>query len=245
MVRIVSAAKTISGARSAVRYVTKHGTAALENERGQTWEGKRAVQQATRTWERGGMGIPKEGTRREALHMVLSMPPSADRERVTDAARAFARTELAGHRYVFAPHEDTEHRHVHLVVVMGRDDGQGRLNPRKPDLERWRETFAHELRERGIDANATRRVVRGVVQKEARRPGRALGEAPSSRPIVASPETQRAIESQWSALAAALDTGDDADRKLAQEARGFVERMPVRALVRERREPAQEATIEH
>jgi hypothetical protein len=31
-----------------------------------------------------------------------------------------------------------------------------RLNPRKSDLHRWRETFAERLREWGVDAEATR-----------------------------------------------------------------------------------------
>lgn len=35
-----------------------------------------------------------------------------------------------------------------------------RLNPRKADLQRWRERFAHELRERGVEAEATRRASR-------------------------------------------------------------------------------------
>jgi len=38
-------------------------------------------------------------------------------------------------------------------------DGQ-RLNPRKIDLQRWRERFVHELRELGVEAEETRRAAR-------------------------------------------------------------------------------------
>jgi hypothetical protein len=40
-----------------------------------------------------------------------------------------------------------------------------RLDPRNKDLQRWRERFAEQLREHGVDANATSRRVRGVTQR--------------------------------------------------------------------------------
>jgi len=40
-----------------------------------------------------------------------------------------------------------------------------RLNPRKADLQAWREGFADKLRDQGIDADATPRRARGVVRK--------------------------------------------------------------------------------
>jgi hypothetical protein len=36
-----------------------------------------------------------------------------------------------------------------------------RLNPRKADLQRWRETFAEKLRSYGVEAEATRQATRG------------------------------------------------------------------------------------
>lgn len=39
-----------------------------------------------------------------------------------------------------------------------------RLNPRRADLQRWRETFAEKLRGRGIEAEATRQATRGVMR---------------------------------------------------------------------------------
>ncbi|WP_245288440.1 hypothetical protein [Bradyrhizobium sp. WSM4349] len=47
------------------------------------------------------------------------------------------------------------------------NDGK-RLNPRKADLQAWRERFAGELRLRGIAAEATPRRTRGRVRKADR-----------------------------------------------------------------------------
>lgn len=94
-----------------------------------------------------------------------SMPPGTDRAAVTDAGRAFAREEFGDQRdYVFAAHDDEAHPHVHIVVLARGYDGR-RLNPRKADLQRWRERFARELRDRGVEANATPRRTRGVTQQ--------------------------------------------------------------------------------
>ena len=89
-----------------------------------------------------------------SLSIILSMPAGTDPGRVHDAARSFASTLFADrHPYVFALHTDEPHPHVHLTVrAMGRD-GE-RLNPRKADLQLWRETFAAALRDRGVEAEA-------------------------------------------------------------------------------------------
>jgi hypothetical protein len=49
------------------------------------------------------------------------------------------------------------------VQVRG-PDGR-RLNPRRKDLQRWRERFAEQLREHGVEANATPRRARGETQR--------------------------------------------------------------------------------
>ena len=47
-----------------------------------------------------------------------------------------------------------------------RSDGDGeRLNPRKADLQVWREHFARALRDRAVEAEATPRRARGVTRK--------------------------------------------------------------------------------
>ena len=100
-----------------------------------------------------------------SLSIVLSMPPGTDPFRMHDASRAFAgQTFGDSHPYVFAFHTDERHPHVHLTVRTLGHDGR-KLNPRKADLEEWRQAFAAALRDRGIEAEATPRRTRGVVRK--------------------------------------------------------------------------------
>lgn len=54
-------------------------------------------------------------------------------------------------------------------------DGE-RLNPRKADLQAWREGFARALRDRAIEAEATPRRARGVTRKAERIPVRKMRE---------------------------------------------------------------------
>lgn len=74
-----------------------------------------------------------------------------------------------------ALHTDTDHPHVHLTVA-ARGEGGERFNPRKDDLARYRETFARELQARGMEAEATPRRARGIVQKRETMPVRKMRE---------------------------------------------------------------------
>lgn len=65
---------------------------------------------------------------------------------------------------MFVQHLEDKHPHVHLTVRSLGYNGR-RLNPRKADLQIWRERFAGELRLRGIEAEATPRRARGKVRK--------------------------------------------------------------------------------
>ena len=88
------------------------------------------------------------------------MPRGTDSLTVLRAAREFAKIAFADHRYVMVLHDHQANPHVHLSVKAESRLGE-RLNPRKADLQRWRETFAEQLREWGVDAEATRQVTRG------------------------------------------------------------------------------------
>ena len=57
-------------------------------------------------------------------------------------------------------HDHQANPHVHISVRAESKHGK-RLNPRKADLHRWRETFAEKLRDRGVEAEATRQATRG------------------------------------------------------------------------------------
>ncbi len=95
---------------------------------------------------------------------------------VRDAACAFAREVFADRfDYAFTLHTDAPHPHVHIAVRVLGDDGT-RLNPRKADLEAWRQVFAQALRDRGVEAEATPRRARGITRKAERTPLRKMRE---------------------------------------------------------------------
>jgi type IV secretory pathway VirD2 relaxase len=62
------------------------------------------------------------------------------------------------------------------VTVCCRGDGGARLNPKKADLEAWRQGFARALRDRGVMAEATPRRARGITRKPETTPIRKLRE---------------------------------------------------------------------
>ena len=107
---------------------------------------------------------------------MLSMPAGTDPAKVRDAARGFAREVFADRfDYVFVRHTDADHPHVDIAVRALGDHGE-RLNPKKADLEAWRQVFAHALRDRGVEAEATPRRARGVTRKAERAPLRRIRE---------------------------------------------------------------------
>jgi hypothetical protein len=63
-------------------------------------------------------------------------------------------------------HDHQANPHVHISVRAESRHGN-RLNPRKADLQRWRETYSERLRGWGIEAEATRQATRGAVRNYA------------------------------------------------------------------------------
>lgn len=170
LVKVSGGGKSMSRIKAHFDYISRNGDVPLEDEAGHAIEGKEALGRLRDDWKMSADGatIPYEdGYRREAFNIVLSMPEGTDRDAVRSAAREFAKANFDGHMYVFASHDDEKHPHVHLCVkAVGRD--MTRLNPRKADLQEWRESFAEKLRENGIEANATPRAVRGQVRRPER-----------------------------------------------------------------------------
>jgi hypothetical protein len=238
MVKITNRPGTRNGMgaiRAHLDYISRHGEVELEDQDGQTLNGRDEVRDLVQMWRFAGRGIPEESTCREAFNVMLSMPPGTDRAAVKAAARAFAQGEFEGHEYVFAAHDDEAHPHVHLVVLARSRHGQ-RLNPRKADLQCWRERFAHELRERGIEANATPRRTRGVTQPtepQSLRHRRERSGAAHDR-LVSRPDAQAAFDSAlptlsgWRAMASTLAKSPDVgDQHMAKGIAEFVAGMPV------------------
>ncbi|MGE0642373.1 MAG: hypothetical protein AB7P24_01755 [Nitrospira sp.] len=167
MVKLVRAPKGMKGISNNLTYISRDGLLEIEDQDGQVIKGKEAVADLKTEWRDGGMPIAADSTMRDAFHLVLSMPQRTDPLSVQRAVRDFARQEFTGFQYAMVLHtfetdpdpHPSRHPHVHLTVKAAGLDGV-RLNPRKPDLQRWRERFAEALREHGIEATTTSRIHR-------------------------------------------------------------------------------------
>jgi hypothetical protein len=160
MVKVTGGGRGMKAIAAHFRYISKNGRLDIEDERGETMRGKQSLHELAEDWRSGGSLIDDVGDRREAFNIMLSMPRGSDPLAVQRAAREFAKTELADHKLVMVLHDHQANPHVHISVRAEAKHGK-RLNPRKADLHRWRETFAEKLRELGIDAEATRQATRG------------------------------------------------------------------------------------
>ena len=167
MVKLVRAPKGMKGISNNLTYISRDGQLQIEDQDGQVILGKEAVADLKAEWRDGGMPIAADSTMRDAFHLVLSMPTRTDPLSVQRAARDFAKREFLGFQYAMVLHtfetdpdpHPSPHPHVHLTVKAAGLDGV-RLNPRKVDLQRWREGFAEALREHGIEATTTSRIHR-------------------------------------------------------------------------------------
>ena len=155
MVKVTGGGRGMAAIAAHFRYISKSGRLPFEDDRGVIREGKEALHDLAEQWRYGGSFIDETSHRREAFNIMLSMPSGTDPLIVQRAAREFAQAELGDHRYVMVLHDHQANPHVHLSVRAESRHGK-RLNPRKADLQRWRETFAEKLRGWGIDAEATR-----------------------------------------------------------------------------------------
>ncbi len=168
MVKITGFGKGGAHVKAHLDYITRQGQLEIENERGERVIGKEAVKAFFAEWAQDFNDGKRHARQRDTMHMVLSMPPSVDPVSVRAAVRAFSRESFGkNHLYAFALHTDADHPHCHLTVQCLGFDGT-RLNPRKADLQQWREGFAARLGDQGIDAVATPRRSRGVIRKAER-----------------------------------------------------------------------------
>lgn len=257
MVKVSGSVRDARHMRAHFDYISRNGKIEVETERGEVIGTRDRLREEQRAWcdELG----PPRSNERHTINIVLSMPAGTDAEAVRRASRAFAESVFGEtNQYLMAVHhpgndEDTKNPHVHLTVKARGYDG-ARLDPKKADLQIWREVFAAKMRGQGYEVEATARRTRGVIAKAARgrvraidgdekRPGRGLvrlaklrevsegiaGRAASENPyrhkIIA---TQKLIRASWLEGAAELDRSSaPEDKELAKKIRGFVERLPL------------------
>jgi hypothetical protein len=183
LVKISGGGRDADGVQAHFEYIDRHGKLDIETDHGEVLRGKTAATEIINDWALDYGAVPgaphsraraaADGKRRQprqAFNIVLSMPAGTPPEKVLKAAKKFAREEFARqHRYAMAMHAEEKgkhgmHPHVHLVVKAEHEYGGARLNPRKADLQRWRERFADYLTDLGVAATATRREDRGFAR---------------------------------------------------------------------------------
>jgi hypothetical protein len=234
MVKVTGGGRGMLAISAHFRYISKNGRLDIEDDREVVRNGKETLHDLVDQWRYGGALIDDIGHRREAFNIMLSMPAGTDANLLHRAAREFAHAEFAGHRYVMVLHEHQANPHVHLSVRAASASGH-RLNPRKADLQRWRETFAEKLRGWGIEADATRQVSRGVTRNydpmwrvKAREDGR-LRKSPVATKVGGRSWVSRAEAMRsWAHIIRALDqSGTAEDRNLAERVAAFVRDAPI------------------
>jgi hypothetical protein len=227
MVKVTGGGRGMKAIAAHLRYISKNGRLEIEDDEGRRSRGKDALREIADEWRYGGSLIPDVSDRREAFNIMLSMPRgSAQPSTIERAAREFAKAELGDHKYVMVVHDHQANPHVHLSVRAESKAGR-RLNPRKADLQRWRETFAEKLRELGIDAEATRQATRGIArnypnlwQEKARAEGRLRIARPSRKAGAAAERSRAASAAAWAGIAETLARSPDPrDRALAGNCR--------------------------
>lgn len=169
-----SDAGAIEGVLRYMMYISRNGQLPILDQRGEQVEGRDAVRDVHASWNLDLQRM--RGAKDEALHpsfnIIFSMPAKTDPQKLLEAVQAVAASCFQGHQYLMAMHthetdpakDAPEHPHVHLILRAEDEDGR-RIHIRKSNLCSWRERFAKELRERGIEANATSRAERGKSRK--------------------------------------------------------------------------------
>jgi hypothetical protein len=234
MVKVTGGGRGMAAIAAHFRYIAKGGRLAIEDDRGVVQDGKEVLRDLVEQWRYGGSEIPQTSPRREAFNIILSMPRGTDPLIVQRAAREFAKEELAGHRYVMVLHEHQANPHVHLSVRAESKHGK-RLNPRKADLQRWRETFAERLRGWGIEAEATRQASRGenrnyewLWRAKTDRKGRPRTPSRAIKSGAAADKSRTYALVAWAKIYQALEaSGRPEDQRLVAAIARYVNQMPV------------------
>lgn len=251
VIKVTGRQKGASHVRAHLDYIGRKGEIDIETRDGEILNCRGDIDERAAEWSDTVQWRSRPTV--SSVSMIFSMPEGTDPDKVLGAVRALAQSELSdNHDYVLALHTDTPRPHVHLTVQAEGLD-RNRFNPRPVQLNRFRERFARELRERGVAAEATPRRARGkgvagssmaLVKLRARlraEGGRQLTDADrrtneqamavargqGNLPEFVAKGTSRweQIRRAYAVVAAALDmTGSAEDRTLAGDVRDFIGR---------------------
>jgi hypothetical protein len=262
MVKVTPGGKSMGAVAAHLSYISQHGELDIETDEGErvSKEGQKTLikdwhLELTAGQYRGPRSQEKAARAVKLVHkIVLSMPAPTPPEKVLAAAKNFAREKFGvKHRYAMALHTHQQHPHVHLVVKAEGENGR-RLHIDKALLREWRQEFARMMRDQGIAANATPRVVRGrskgsVRDASYRAKGRrssyamrqqahSIASELSKTGTIRDPahakllETRKAVVAGWTRVADALDA--QGEMILAGDVRYFAKHLPPVLTDRER-----------
>lgn len=138
MVKITGGGRDVDGVQAHFEYLDRHGKLEIEDDHGETHQGKDAGTVLVNDWGVGYGKLPdgphsrqKVGTAhasrpqpRQAFNIILSMPPGTPSQAVYNAARKFARESFANqHRYVMVLHtNDKDWNRRHNPGFVNKDD---------------------------------------------------------------------------------------------------------------------------
>ncbi len=247
MVKVSGGARTLRGAAAHFGYISRQTSLDMESDDRSAMRGKEGIKSLIKDWDLDieviapPLGIKKPSRGPKLVHnLIFSMPAGTPADKVLKAVRKLAQDEWAlKHRYAMVLHTDEPHPHVHVVLKARSEQGR-RLNIRKATLRHWRQEFATNLRELGVAANATDRVMRGQLRRSASdavfraRQRDALTREPWSRrqQTDAPSATRQAVYLGWQEVAFKLV--EAGYRDLAAKTQAFVESAQWRRVDRER-----------
>jgi hypothetical protein len=169
MVKVSKATYGASHTFSNFTYISRNGDVSMFDQDGVEINDVAAMRALAEEWRALNYDPAELDSRHaspDARRLILSMPRGTDPEIVLQAARATARQLFEDNfDYVYALHTDegkgkSPHPHVHLTIrAQGHDGTKLAFGP--DDLLYMRRVFAVELRERGVDADATPQIARG------------------------------------------------------------------------------------
>jgi polyhydroxyalkanoate synthesis regulator phasin len=174
VIKVTGGGSKSAGVLRYMNYISRSGMLMTVDQDGEHLDGKDSIRNVHASWDLDMQRA--HDNRGKALHhsfnIIFSMPARTDPHQLLDAVQAFAQQQFARRQYIMVLHtpetdpsnDPPPHPHVHVIVRAEDEDGH-RLHIRKATLRIWRESFAAELRARGIAANATSRAERGVSLK--------------------------------------------------------------------------------
>lgn len=245
MLKVTGGGTKVGAVAAHFDYISRHGELEIETDDGANAQGRDDQKEMLKNWHLDLTAAhyrrPRRGQEardpKMVYNIVLSMPAPTPPEKVLAASRKFARERFgARHRYAMVLHTDQANPHVHLVVKAEDEQGR-RFHVDKEMLRHWREDFAQLMREQGVAANATSRLIRGRdnprtknslyhVRREGDASRRtATGLPPSGVSKERLLSMRKWVMAHWRVIASSLD--EQGEIQLAGDVRYFAQQLPV------------------